>query len=291
MIIVANKSGQLCNQLILFAHAIATAAESGQKIKHLFGYDFDQYFDFDHEFGKLILHKDIWKIFWRIEYIRYKESKYFKPIRAILLGRDLKVPTMEESKQIAQKYREKGIHIILYWQYRDYDALFRQRGKLCEIFKPRQQICQEVSAIVTSLKKNDDELLIAVHLRRGDYKDWCNGRFYYNDTTYRRWMQAIANSCGKKCTFVLFSNEKLEQDVFTGHGYRVILAKGDAIHDLYTMASCDYIMGPPSTFSWWAAFYGNKLYYTLYKEDLIVNLKLFRRVKGEEFNPLRYLES
>jgi hypothetical protein len=32
---------------------------------------------------------------------------------------------------------------------------------------------------------------------------------------------------------------------------------GHFIEDLYALASCDYIIGPPSTFSQWASFYGN----------------------------------
>jgi hypothetical protein len=28
--------------------------------------------------------------------------------------------------------------------------------------------------------------------------------------------------------------------------------------DLYSLARCDYVFGPPSTYSQWASFYGNK---------------------------------
>ena len=31
---------------------------------------------------------------------------------------------------------------------------------------------------------------------------------------------------------------------------------GHAIEDLYALARCDYLIGPPSTFSAWASFYG-----------------------------------
>ena len=36
MIIVNNNSGQLCNKLILFAHAYATAIDTHQKVYHLY---------------------------------------------------------------------------------------------------------------------------------------------------------------------------------------------------------------------------------------------------------------
>ena len=34
-------------------------------------------------------------------------------------------------------------------------------------------------------------------------------------------------------------------------------ATGPAVHDLHTLAACDYLIGPPSTFSQWASFSGN----------------------------------
>jgi hypothetical protein len=30
------------------------------------------------------------------------------------------------------------------------------------------------------------------------------------------------------------------------------------VGDLYALARCDYIMGPPSTYTQWASFYGNR---------------------------------
>ena len=35
------------------------------------------------------------------------------------------------------------------------------------------------------------------------------------------------------------------------------LGPGSVVGDLYALARCDYIMGPPSTYTQWASFYGN----------------------------------
>jgi hypothetical protein len=35
------------------------------------------------------------------------------------------------------------------------------------------------------------------------------------------------------------------------------MSRGSAVEDLYSLARCDYLLGPPSTFSLWASFYGN----------------------------------
>jgi len=39
-------------------------------------------------------------------------------------------------------------------------------------------------------------------------------------------------------------------------GIKTHFGTGHFIEDLYTLASCDYIIGPPSTFTMWASFYG-----------------------------------
>jgi len=45
--------------------------------------------------------------------------------------------------------------------------------------------------------------------------------------------------------------------------------------DLKTKLLCDYIMGPASTFSWWAAYYGDKPRLSLRSRDETVSLDKF----------------
>ena len=45
---------------------------------------------------------------------------------------------------------------------------------------------------------------------------------------------------------------------FASHGVSVADASASAPEDVVTLSECDYIMGPRSTFSRFAAFYGNK---------------------------------
>jgi hypothetical protein len=39
-------------------------------------------------------------------------------------------------------------------------------------------------------------------------------------------------------------------------GLNVTFGTGDLIEDMYAFASCDYLIGAPSTFTMWASFYG-----------------------------------
>ena len=56
--------------------------------------------------------------------------------------------------------------------------------------------------------------------------------------------------------FLICSNESVP-DYLLEYKSRVFL-NGSTMEDLYTLAQCDIIVGPPSTFSEWASFYGSK---------------------------------
>src|SRR5262249_46045568 len=65
----------------------------------------------------------------------------------------------------------------------------------------------------------------------------------------------------RKVTFVVCSNEEIEKVSFLP--LQVIKGPGHVVKDIYLLAKCDYIMGPPSTYTLWASFYGNKPLYQL----------------------------
>jgi hypothetical protein len=59
-------------------------------------------------------------------------------------------------------------------------------------------------------------------------------------------------------------------------GLPVAIGTTPAVVDLYSLAGCDYILGPPSTFSQWASFYGNKPMLHLSGGDQKIELEKFQ---------------
>jgi len=69
-------------------------------------------------------------------------------------------------------------------------------------------------------------------------------------------MRDIADQmAGKRVTFLVCSNVKVNQDAFGD--LRVRMGPGHIIQDMYSMAKADLLIGPPSTYTAWASFYGN----------------------------------
>jgi hypothetical protein len=67
----------------------------------------------------------------------------------------------------------------------------------------------------------------------------------------------------KRVAFLLCSNEPQRIEDYLP--LTVTLGPGTLLGDLFTLSACDYILGPPSTYSLWAAFYGRKPISHLYK--------------------------
>jgi len=146
--------------------------------------------------------------------------------------------------------------IVKGWKFRAHAALWAHRERVCEVFRPKDSIEAEVARNV-EVARGDAEVLIGVHVRRGDYAGWLGGKYFFGLENYARWMrEAVALHKGQRVAFLVCSNE----DVGPLLGMEGVVATrgpGSAIGDLYALAGCDLLMGPPSTFSLWASFMGN----------------------------------
>lgn len=100
------------------------------------------------------------------------------------------------------------------------------------------------------------DVIIGIHLRRDDYKDWQGGKYYYSNEVFYRVMKELKEElCDKRVCFVLCSNENIDCNIFSDIDC-VVIPDSSPIKDLYALSKCSYIIGPPSTFSLWASFCG-----------------------------------
>lgn len=63
-------------------------------------------------------------------------------------------------------------------------------------------------------------------------------------------------------TFLVCSDEPIPAGAFDG--FDVVSGPGHELHDLYALAACHRILGPPSTYTTWASYYGAVPRYTIY---------------------------
>ena len=124
-----------------------------------------------------------------------------------------------------------------------------------EIYAPNQHIIDDVKTVMDRYR-SEGYFIIGVHIRRGDYKTFEGGKYYFEFDEYKQHMQALCEVYkDKKVCFAISTNERIGADAFEGLEI-CKTANTTAIHDLYMLTQCDRIIGPLSTFSRWASFYG-----------------------------------
>jgi hypothetical protein len=160
------------------------------------------------------------------------------------------------------------------WKFRAHYSLRTHREKILPLFRIRDDLQSMVSEAMKAPRAAAD-LVIGVHVRRGDYAGFLGGKYFFDWSDYSRWMQeAVALWPDRNVAFLVCSNEA-NADWMKETGLSAFYGPGSPVTDLYALASCDFLMGPPSTFTLWASYFGGAPLHMLERADQALNLQNF----------------
>jgi hypothetical protein len=263
MILLFCNTGQLCNKLWSITSISAYASENNIKLIIFF---FDEYSSLFpilkghkhikvcHLFGSLSKRSSLLKRLYvylsRVIPDRIEKLGLFSPVDLSVVGvkkmvllngwscRFLNIPNAHD---FAQKY---------FSMESVYDSVLMNSYK-------------------TSASENS--VVVGVHIRRGDYCTFSNGKYYYAYSEYIDIMERIMEeNLDFSIAFILCSDEPIPYSAFPVSCKILERTESSPTTDLKVLSLCDYIIGPPSTFSQWASFTGNVPLRII--EDLSVNL-------------------
>ncbi|MAA67837.1 MAG: hypothetical protein CL915_03510 [Deltaproteobacteria bacterium] len=266
-IIISKKTGRLGNRLQLYAHLLAFALEKDLRLLNPAFAEYSLFFQgtADQRWGKFPKDQDTvspsetsreW-IYWsnRAAY------KLAKPL-AISNNAGIRVAKAQSSKFIQtdslwNDFIQESWNILFTQGLHFYSPgeWFLRHGDTIRSFLAPLNCYQEKAIqFVTQIKLQTD-VLVGVHLRQTDYQEFVGGRFFYSLNQYLMKMLEIRRlHHPRSCTFLICSDvswqEGLKQDLKCFSGPRTVIG------DLIALSKCDLILGPPSTFSGWAAWYG-----------------------------------
>ena len=144
------------------------------------------------------------------------------------------------------------------WSTRtDTRYLAQTKKELQHIFRPKDAIMNKAEGLIERMKQTSD-IVVGIHIRRGDYATWNDGQFFYELEDYHQFMLRIKELFKEqRVSFFISSNEDFTLDAFSDcNCFRFGKEPSGAILDLYTLSLCDLIMGPFSSYSRWASFIG-----------------------------------
>ena len=241
MRVICDAPGQTCNRLWTYVASVAQCIAENRSMMIIF-YDWTI-----EDFPNLLHCPFIYFPLWHKWYL--ERSNGWNNYK----GRTCKVTHDKRWDKIF-----KFLGFTKGWQTRtDTRYLQQTMPELQHIFRPKDEIMQKAETMIVRMRQKVD-IVVGVHIRRGDYATWNDGRFFYKLEEYHQFMLRIQQLYkDKHVGFFISSNEDFSLDIFEGcYCQRFSKEPSGAILDLYTLSVCDRIIGPFSSYSRWASFIG-----------------------------------
>ena len=310
MYLIIDKDNMLCNRLFVFGHVISSAIEQKTTVVNLGFLEYASLFpttaaDIFCRFPpkkRRILNSNIaarhllwWivNIFVRIfrKIVRYT-SKFgiadppwiyfvtsgFETTEGKTSEQIRKLNYYLDTPEITRVVQRYSLVVIRGPLIRAFSYFEKHSDTIRAYFKPTESCQLQVEKVIHHAKSIGD-IIVGVHIRQGDYSHFDEGRHYFTSEQYRNLMGKILEKFSdQKILFLICSNINQPEDVFRGVNY--LFGTGHITEDLYALAQCNFIVGPPSTYSMWASFYGQVPLYIVRDINHVPNLEDFTIVKG-----------
>lgn len=281
MIIIADKAGQLGNKIALFAHFISYSIKHDIRVYNFSLEDDAELFETTHKDlfcrfpnhnslikPSLFLRKMIYNFHYRLANYLYRRGYNSSLIKVMNLKINESI-SLDDSEYISV-INNTAVVMIKGYEYRHLSAFKENADVIRKYFTPRKCYLDNISELMKTIRSKCD-VVVGVHIRQGDYAKFMNGSWYYTTKQYVEIMRQLQSLFQRKRVgFLVCSNEPQKNDDFAEFIYE--FGTNVVIEDLYSLSQCDYIVGPPSSFNSWAAFYGKVP--ILYLSDHNMNISL-----------------
>ena len=257
----ARDKSQMCNNLLQYAHVYAWGREHRRKVISMrFSYKY-QYFH--------ICHTNLTGFGW------YLLAKYLAALK-LLPTASFKHGDCDREALEKKMLRHKHI-VVSGWNIRFYDLFLKYRKDICDLFAIDSEYTEPVRTKMQEAEKTasphlpSSAIRLGVHIRRGDYAAWQDGKFLFDDNTYANHINRFAAIHQNEDIHVylstndpVVSEETYQRLCPTVHIHHL---HGNAPEDLFMLSECDFLIGPPSTFSLVAAMYRDIPLYRMDSSD------------------------
>ncbi len=271
MVVIAHPSGRLCNRLWLFANFIANSCEYGYSLANTAFYEYADRFEnlkkdlfcrypprsgwTCSSFVRLLLFGLVWMPLRAFSVIGLRSTAVHSHLdvrryRGVERAFDLRGVEWRSALR-------KRIVFVEGLEFRDWGSLVKYRHEILNFLVPRRVYVDAATFLARRARADSECVLCGVHIRLGDYRRFKSGSWFYSIEQYVTKMREFCDlfGCRKPVRFLVCSDENVPQDPF--RGLPVAFGSGQFMEDLLALSQCDFIFGPPSTYSAWASFYGD----------------------------------
>ena len=258
-IFIRKKYGRLGNNLYRWAHLIAFARENGAEVWDL-SRTTSQYFRFFPKLNRKLLPIVAERKCFSMGcgFLQYQIGKVI--LKFVRMFKVSRVDNWQEVLNLSDQaiFGESGTVLLSGFRFQDNDSLAKHSDYVRDLFSPPKHV-KEAAEMFVRQRADGDNCIIAVHIRRGDYAKYMEGKYYFDTDVYARVLKSFASEhSDQKCKFLIFSDDSnLVLDDFSGLDVELSDFTYGRYYDWFLMSKCHYIIAPPSTYSGWASFYGS----------------------------------
>lgn len=242
MLFVRDK-GRMCNNLLQYGHVYAWAREHGRTaVSMRFAYKYPYF-----RIGTTRWHS----------FIVYALAK---AAAAIGLLPRASFDSPDDNAEALARLQQRRWLVVEGWYVRFYDLFLKYKKDILGLFAFTEAVSERAAQSLAAAPKG--ALRLGVHIRRGDYRTWMGGRYFFSDEVYLDYIRRFAALHGDRplAVFICGNDPELDKEKYRNAlpGITVSFPAGNPGEDLCLLSECDFLIGAPSTFSLVAAMYHDR---------------------------------
>jgi len=239
--IFVHDAGRLCNNILQYGHLYAWGREHGRPTMSMrFSYKY-QYFRICHT-----------RYHHFLCYVLAKYAARWGLITTVRFDRP-----DEDTGQQERTMLTRRLVMATGWYARWYDLFLKYKHEIISLFAFDDWVKTSPDRLLAAMPA--DDLKLGLHVRRGDYRTWHGGRYFYDDEQYIAQVRSfLALHPDRHVQLVVCGNDP----TLDASRYRrqlpavdIHFPQGTPVEDLYLLSRCDYLLGAPSTFTLVASMY------------------------------------
>lgn len=271
LVVIAAPEGRLCNRLWLFANFIGNSLEYGYELANPAFREYARYFE--HLRGDLfcrypprpgrasgtLIRRLVYELVrWPLRSLaaagvvstRLHSHLDIRHFRGDVQAFELRGPEWRSALRKRVVFAE-GL------EFRDWESLVVHKREIVDFLAPGQVHAAAALGLAGRARADSAGVLCGIHIRQGDYRRFLSGRWFYAIEDYiakMRECQELFRGLAP-VRFLVCSDAQLPRGPF--QGLPATFGSGHFMEDLFALSRCDYLLGPPSTYSAWASYYGD----------------------------------
>jgi hypothetical protein len=191
-------------------------------------------------------------------------ASLFGIVKFIVFNKDILKKDSDCEKILSDVFEKNSAVFTGGWSFRVPRLIEKHHDELIKKYSLKPEFYENNDFYKKIMRmKQEKNILIGIHIRRGDYKIWRGGKYYFEDDVYEKYMNDFSDKLSKKDTrnqiYIIFSNDNVK---FTD-SENLFVSKEPWYIDHHIMSLCDYLIGPLSTFTLWANYIGKNTLYSI----------------------------